>query len=319
MLDLDLLRSFVSVVDAGGFTRAGERVHRTQSTVSQQIRRLEETLGCELLDRNSRQATPTEEGERLLSYARRILALAEEARDVVARPSSDGVVRLGMPEDFAAYRLAELLSEFIRSRPGLRLDVRCGLSVRLARDLERGELDLALHKRDIGEGAPAIATWPERLRWVASARHAVDTRGSVPLAVYEQGCLYRNRAIHALEAAGRAWHVAYTSSNLPGIQAAVSAGLGVSILPDVAIGDEIRVLGAADGFPAIPNTELALVAAPDATPATRRLADLLANFCNTIETRQRMSRRSGRRFADKDMRQSNEKRQPGRQRAAANA
>ena len=129
MLDLDLLRSFVSVVDTGGFTRAGERVNRTQSTVSQQIKRLEDSLGYPLLNRNGRQATPTEQGERLVSYARRLLALAQEARDVVARPDSEGVVRLGIPEDFAAYRLTELLSDFARSRPGLRLDVRCGLSV----------------------------------------------------------------------------------------------------------------------------------------------------------------------------------------------
>src|SRR5262249_18557597 len=279
MLDIDLLRSFVSVVDAGGFTRAGERVHRTQSTVSQQIRRLEEALGRELLHRNAQQATPTEEGERLLSYARRILALAEEARDVVARPAGDGVVRLGIPEDFAAYRLAELLSEFSRSRPGLRLDVRCGLSVRLARDLERGELDLALFKRDAGENG-GVATWPERLNWVTSRRHPIGARGvSVPLAVFEQGCLYRNRAIHALEAADRAWHIAYTSPNLSGIQAAVSAGLAVSILPAVAVLAAHRVLGRRDGFPSVPGIELALVAAPDATPATRRLADLLADFC----------------------------------------
>src|SRR5262249_30527290 len=188
MLDIDLLRSFVSVVDAGGFTRAGERVHRTQSTVSQQIRRLEETLGRALLHRNGRQATPTEEGERLPSDARRILALAEEARDAVARPAGEGVVRLGLPEDFAAYRLAALLAQFARARPGLRLDVRCGLSVRLAHDLERGELDLALFKRSAGEGgATALAIWPERLHWITSARHAVDTRGSVPLAVYQHG------------------------------------------------------------------------------------------------------------------------------------
>src|SRR5258708_7833346 len=140
MLDFDLLRSFVSMVDTGGFTRAGERVHRTQSTVSQQIRRLEETLGHPLLHRNGKQATPTEEGERLLSYARRILALAEEARDAVARPVGDGVVRLGLPEDFAAYRLTQLLSDFARSRPGLRLDVRCGLSVQLRPPLHRRAL-----------------------------------------------------------------------------------------------------------------------------------------------------------------------------------
>jgi DNA-binding transcriptional LysR family regulator len=301
MLDIDLLRSFVSVVDAGGFTRAGERVHRTQSTVSQQIRRLEETLGRALLRRNGKQATPTDEGERLLSYARRILALAEEARDVVAGPSGDGIVRLGIPEDFAAYRLTELLSGFARARPGLRLDVRCGLSVRLARDLERGELDLALYKRDLQEGR-AIARWPERLHWVTSKRYPLDARsGSVPLAVFEQGCLYRDRAIHALETADRAWHLAYTSPNLLGIQAAVSAGLGVSILPDVAVLATQRVLGRRDGLPPIPATELALVAAPEASPATRRLAELLAEFCNGA------------------VKHKGRPRQPARQRAAAKA
>src|SRR5229473_1634919 len=188
MLDIDLLRSFVSVVDAGGFTRAGERVHRTQSTVSQQIRRLEDTFGRPLLHRNGKQATPTEEGERLLSYARRILALAEEARDVVARPAGDGVVRLGIPEDFAANRLAKVLSKFARSRPGLRLDVRCDLSVKLRSDLERGELDLALIKRDPGDG-DAIAAWPERLHWVTSRDHPVDVQGDpLPLVTSDQGC-----------------------------------------------------------------------------------------------------------------------------------
>src|SRR5262245_44351906 len=94
MLDLDLLRSFVAVVDSGGFTRSGERVYRTQSTVSQQIKRLEDTLGHPLLHRNGKQATPTEQGERLLSYSRRILALAQEAHEVMARPAGEGIVRL---------------------------------------------------------------------------------------------------------------------------------------------------------------------------------------------------------------------------------
>src|SRR6266576_6358283 len=98
MLDFDLLRSFVSVVDTGGFTSAGERVHRTQSTVSQPIRRLEETLGYPLLHRNGKAVALTEQGERLLSYARRILALEQEAREVVARPEGEGVVRIGVTE-----------------------------------------------------------------------------------------------------------------------------------------------------------------------------------------------------------------------------
>src|SRR2546430_10771861 len=154
MLDLELWRSFVSVVDAGGFTRAGERVQRTQSTVSQQIKRLEEDVGQPLLNRSSKDVTPTEAGERLLSYARRLLSLAEEARDVLARPGNEGAIRLGVPEDFAAYRLAKLLAAFSRSHPGLRLDVRADQSANLKRDLERGELDLAPFQRAAREKGP---------------------------------------------------------------------------------------------------------------------------------------------------------------------
>src|SRR3984893_17696209 len=147
MLDLELLRSFVAVVDAGGFTRAGERVHRTQSTVSQQIKRLEDDVGQPLLNRSGKDVTPTEAGERLLSYARRLLSLAQEARDVMARPGNEGAVRLGLPEDFAAYRLTKLLATFCRARPGLPLAVRGDQSTYLRRDLERGDLDLAVLKR----------------------------------------------------------------------------------------------------------------------------------------------------------------------------
>ena len=280
MLDLELLRSFVSVVDTGGFTRAGERVHRTQSTVSQQIRRLEQTLGYPLLHRNGKQATPTEQGERLLSYSRRILALEQEAREVLAQPAGDGVVRLGIPEDFAAYRLPELLCDFTRSRPGLRLDVRCGLSVTMGRALERGEIDIAIYKRDAGESASVVASWPEQLEWVASRERPPNLdRNPLPLVMSEQGCLYRSRMIHAIESAGRSWHMAYTSPNLAGIQAAVSAGLGVSILSTVAILPDHRVLKRAEGFPRVTNTEVALVTAAGASPATRSLAEVLAGFC----------------------------------------
>jgi DNA-binding transcriptional LysR family regulator len=285
MLDLELLRSFVSVVDAGGFTRAGERVHRTQSTVSQQIKRLEDDIGQPLLNRNGKDVTPTEVGERLLSYARRLLALAEEARDVVTRPDHEGAVRLGVPEDFAAYRLAKLLASFARSHPALRLDVRADQSAYLKRDLDRGDLDLALFKRDAG-GKDGIAVWPERVHWVTSKSHPMQAKtGSVPLIGFPAGCLYRGRAIHALESDGRAWHMAYTSSSLAGIQAAVAAGMGLSILSEMAIQADHRVLTAKDGFSPIDRTEVALVASPDASPATLRLADRLAEFCNAVQAK----------------------------------
>lgn len=283
MLDLDLLRSFVSVVDAGGFTRAAERVHRTQSTVSQQIKRLEDEIGKPVLVRDGRQVQLTEDGEVLLSYARRILALVEEAHDVVTRQVHAGAVRLGVPEDFAAYRLTRVLARFARTHPGLRLDVRSGQSLHLQRDLDNGEIDLALIKRQVGEKG-GIASWPERVCWVTSKAHPIDgERGSVPLAGFPPGCIYRQRAIHVLESAGRAWHMAYTSSSLTGIQAAVAAGLGVSILAEMAIQKEHQVLTARDGFPPVDKTELALVAGPQVSPATRRLADCLADLCTSVQ------------------------------------
>src|ERR1700744_4758399 len=266
MLDLELLRSFVSVVDAGGFTRAGERVHRTQSTVSQQIKRLEDDIGQPLLIRTAKDVATTEAGERLLSYARRLLSLAEEARDVVARPDHQGAVRLGIPEDFAGYRLAKLLASFSLSHPHLRMDVRADQSVYLKRDLERGDLDLALLKRDAGEKG-GIARWPERVHWVTSKSHPRDTAaGSVPLIGFPAGCLYRARAIHALERAGRAWDMAYTYFSLSGIQAAVAAGMGLSILSEMAIQADHRVLTAKEGFAPIDKTALALVASPAPRP-----------------------------------------------------
>ena len=173
MLDLELLRSFVSVVDAGGFTWAGERVHRTQSTVSQQIRRLEEDVGQPLLHRIGKDVTPTEAGERLLSYARRLLALAEEARDVMARPDNEGTMRLGVPEDFPLIVWQNCWRRF-RLASRLRLDVRADQSAKLKREIERGELDLALFKRTAGEKS-AIAVWPERVHWVTSKSRPRDT------------------------------------------------------------------------------------------------------------------------------------------------
>lgn len=285
MLDLELLRSFVSVVEAGGFTRASAWIHRTQSTVSQQIKRLEEDVGQVLLHRDGKDVRPTEAGERLLSYARRLLTLAEEARDVLREPEGDGAIRLGIPEDFAAYRLAKLLGAFSRSHPSLRLDVRADQSKNLSRDLERGELDLALFKREAGAKG-AIAVWPERVHWVTSKSHPIDVNASsVPLIGFPPGCLYRAGAIHALESAGRAWHMSYSSSSLAGIQAAVAAGMGLSILSEMSIQSDHRVLTAKDGFAPINRTEVALMAAPNATSATLRLADRLAEFCENVQAK----------------------------------
>lgn len=280
MFDLDLLKTLVSVVDSGGFTRAGERLNLTQSTVSQQIRRLEETAGTALFVRDGRQSRLTEDGERLLGYARRLLALAAEARDAVAGRGRVDVVHLGITDDFAVDRLTEVVAGFARAAPECRLDVCCGLSVDLKAGLGRGDYDVVLVKREVAEG-PAFATWPERLVWIASRSHALPEHDPLPLVAFRQGCVYRARSIAALERAGRRWRIAYESANLVGIQAAIAGGLGVALLEARAAGPRHRILGRAEGMPEVPPSELALLLGPNPTAAATRLAETIADFCTS--------------------------------------
>ncbi|WP_416066162.1 LysR family transcriptional regulator [Rhizobium sp. ZK1] len=276
--DLDLLRTFAAVVDAGGFTRAAERVHLTQSTVSQQIKKLEANIGRTLLlrDKSTGGIQTTEEGEVLLSYARRLLATAEEAMDVMRKPAAPKTVRLGVPEDFAGRRLIDLLSGFSAASSHIRLDTVSGWSVELRRLLDVGEIDLALIKREPGDGT-CLANWEEELVWVESMNRPVKDDETVPLAVFPVGCIYRERAIRFIERSGRRWRIAYTSQGLMGVQAAVASGLGISLLPSDAVLPEHRRLTAADGFDPQPASELALVRGKLRLSAeSRSLADFLA-------------------------------------------
>jgi DNA-binding transcriptional LysR family regulator len=257
--DLDLLKTYAAVVDSGGFTKAAERVHLTQSTVSQQIKKLEVNLGTLLLrrDKSTGSVETTEAGELLLSYARRLLATAEEAAEVMRKPSAPRTVRLGVPEDFAGRRLIDLLTGFSAASPHIRLDTVSGWSAELRRLLDAREIDLALIKREPGDG-PCIASWTEDLIWVESATHAAKT-DPVPLAVFPVGCIYRDRAIRAIERNGRRWRIAYTSQGLMGVQAAVASGLGISLLPSDAVLPEHRKLNSSEGFDDQPASEIVLI------------------------------------------------------------
>jgi len=281
-MDLDLLHSFVSVVDAGGFTRAGERVHRTQSTVSQQIRKLETALGCDLFRREGRQVSLTEDGERLLGYARRMLALSSEIREAVSGNPGLEIVRVGVPDDFAVPQLAALVAGFAARRPKARIAMRCDLSTQLGRSLERGEIDIALVKREPGAGA-CLAAWPERLRWLrGQAWYGGPLPDPVPLVAFPQGCVYRNRAIHALESAGRRWRVAYESSNINGLQAALEGGLGIALLEERSMTPDMRVCD--DLLPSPTPSELALCLNPQAGGTAHELAQEMLRFCHETIT-----------------------------------
>ncbi|SAH86613.1 LysR family transcriptional regulator [Bordetella ansorpii] len=279
-MDLDLLHSFVSVVDAGGFTRAGERVHRTQSTVSQQIRKLEAALGCDLFVREGRQVRLTEDGERLLGYARRMLALSTEIREAVRGTRGVEMVRVGVPDDFAVERMTALVADFARAHPAVRVTMRCDLSAMLSRSLERGELDLALFKREPGAG-DCVAAWPERLTWLGCRDWPMrELPDPVPLVAFPQGCLYRNRAIHALESAGRRWRIAYESPHMGGIQAALEGGLGIALMDRRCLTPAMRTC---DGLlPRAAPSELALCMSPAASGSARSLARQMQGFCDEV-------------------------------------
>lgn len=284
MLDMDLLRAFVSVVDAGGFTRAGAQVHKAQSTVSQQIKRLEEDVGRVLLVRDGRSVRLTPEGERLLGYARRILALGAEAKAALGE-APNVTVRLGIPDDIAPETLTRAIGAFAQARPDVRLAVRCALSRDLAADLARGELDVALHKREPGAGT-AFATWPEQPVWISGAKAALAPGEPVPLVAFAHGCIYRGRAIRALETTGRPWRIAYESPNLMGLQAALACGLGVALLERRAVTADHRILPPGL-LPDVAPTELALALAPGIEhsareEAARALAASLSEACRAV-------------------------------------
>lgn len=277
MLDHLLLRSFVAVAESGNFTRAAERLHLTQSTVSQQLRRLEQSLDCQLLDRRQRHVRPTAEGERLLGYARRILALHAEAEDVLGNLHNQGVLRIGVPEDFASDRLMPMLAQFAEQHPGLRLEVTSGLSPELYRLYHHNELDLALVKQTAA-GADAVAVWPEPLCWVDSATRPAIERNPLPLVTFPPNGLYRQEMTHALDTLGRRWRISYSSASLAGVCSAVSAGLGISLLPQRVLSDSHRILDQTDGLPAMAPMQLALYSRLTLHDAGKALERQLQSF-----------------------------------------
>ena len=273
--DLDLLRTFVAVADNGGFSRAAERVGRTQSTISLQIKKLEDGLGRRVFERDpGRDLLLTPSGEILLTYARQILKMTDEARSRLMEPEIAGVVRLGTPEDFATAHLPDVLARFAQAHPLVGLEVYCDYTVHLLDGFAKGHYDLVLFKREPQGPGGGIGVWREVLVWVASPRLVLAPGEPLPLVLAPVPDIYRKRALAGLDALKRSWRVVFTSPSLAGLHAAVRAGLGVTVSPrEMVPAGLVKLSETEHGLPVLPDTEIVLYRTPG---SLSRPAELLA-------------------------------------------
>ncbi len=257
-LDIDLLRAFLAVADSASFTAASQRLGRVQSAISAQIKKLEQAVGADVFSRGrGRSVSLTDSGEALAVYARRMLALNEEALAAVGRRTMQGRIRLGTTDTYAQSYLPSVLSLFTQANPGVELEVLCKNSRALLTALDRDALDLALITRQ-DDRKDGVLVRREPLAWAAARNYPLPQDGPLPLAFMPEGCAFRAAALPALDKAGRSWRIALHSEGPAGVRAAVSAGLAITVLPRSTLGPLLVSLGEQQGFPGLPPIEIAV-------------------------------------------------------------
>lgn len=289
--DLDVLRSFVLGIELGSFAKAADRLGRSTSAVSAQLKKLEEQIDLPIVQKSGRGIVLTARGEILFGYAKRLLALNDEASSAVCGADLDGCIRLGLQEDFGEHLLTEALGRFTRAHPRVHIEARVARNKELIALLDGGQLDLAL-AWDSGERLPysrLVATLP--MCWIVSSATPADFRDQpLPLIAFEAPCLMRSAATSALDSAGIPWRVTFTSSSLSGIWAAASAGLGITVRTSVGLPPNLRPV---EGLPELPEIGLLLhrkEASPSALMAQleqiilSELVELLPAGCTVPQT-----------------------------------
>jgi DNA-binding transcriptional LysR family regulator len=282
-LDVDLLKTFLAIADNGSFTRAADEVHKTQSAVSMQMKRLEELVGTTLFAKDGRMSRFTQDGERLVDYARRIVAINDEAIFAFAKPDLTGTIKFGTPDDYAERFLPEILARFARTHPMVTVDVECLGSGELFERCKRGEMDLSLvtHSCDILTQEPVRR---EKLVWVTSTRHHAHMAEVLPLAVSHAGCGWRSMVLRALDGQQRKFRVAYSTPNSNAVNAAVLQGLAVGAIPELCLRPGMRILTEKDGFPSLGTFDIGLVRKPGkANKAIEALARHVTESLSTLQ------------------------------------
>ncbi|MDO1584385.1 LysR family transcriptional regulator [Rhizobium oryzicola] len=274
LLDNDVLRTFVAIAETGNFSTAAEAVLRTPSAVSMQIKKLEEQLRTTLFLRDARSVTLTQHGEMLLSYARRMIALSNEAMSRFVMPELSGVVRLGAADDIAERLLPGILRDFAAKFPGIMVDVTVDMSIKLRRRMEEQRLDLALincaSKPFPTEGE---VIYTEKLVWAGARCGTAHLRDPLPISIWEDGCIWRQEALEQLERMKRPYRVAYLSANTMAQRAAVVSDLAIAPFPRSYITDDMRVLGPKEGLPELITFDIRLITAETLSVPARAVAE----------------------------------------------
>lgn len=270
-VDTLLLKSFISIAETGTFSQAADNVGRTQSALSLQIKKLEDGLGCQLFDRTARRVKLTDQGEIFLGYAKRIIQLQWEAYSRLKEPDVEGEIRLGTPEDFATHYLPAVLATFRQHHPRVQLNVSCDLTLNLIEGFNRGDYDVILVKRDPKAAKGGTKVWREPLVWAAADHH--KTEEPLSLVLSPQPCIYRARALAALDKAKKPWRISYTSPSLAGTIAAVKAGLGITVLPANMLPSGIHPIRTEIKLPELADAEIALIKRDNLSKASEMLAE----------------------------------------------
>ncbi len=256
-LQLDWLRAFVAVVDAGSLSAAAPVVHRSQSAVSMQLAKLEQAVGRPVLLRGPRQMQLTPVGAELLEYARRMLDVHAQALTALRGPQLSGRVVLGVPDDYAEKYLTPVLRSFANRHAAVEIDLHCEQSTALIPRVLRGELDIALVSRDRQRRGTLL--FDEPLAWVAAEPFETWRRDPLPIAVYESGSQARRDALAALDAQRRSYRIVYNSASLAGQLAAVHSGLAVAVLTRCSVPPDLLVLQQKHGLPALGAMQVAVI------------------------------------------------------------
>lgn len=258
MLDIDQLKTLIAISDTGSFTRAAEIVFKTQSAVSMQMKRLEEQVGRPVFVKEGRGTRLTEDGERLLDYARKIVRLSSECVASFSEAVLSGRVRLGVPDDYADRYLPSILLRFTKAHPKVEVTVVCEPTPMLVERVQAGDLDLAIISLSFTRERAEVIRH-ERLLWVTSSQHSVHEEQPLPLALGRPTCDWRQAATARLETIGRPFRILYASWNSAAVGAAVLSGLAVGVLPESAVRTGMRVLGPSDGFPPLPEVRIGIL------------------------------------------------------------